>query len=310
MLEHDVETTEPVFEEVKRIVLEKAKMFERRKLFAGGRLLGSGYIGPGSSDTPTASATVSTIPTAITSPAPAASDSIEELTRQISKLMLFLEGQPRQKPRAPGPAPTSNLDRPWQRRCMWCDSLEHTRGNCSEFTEALNAKIVGFNKLGRVKLMLTGEELPLMTNKGGMKEALKFKTAATSSQTAAVTSADVGAITFDDRVFASLGPQDGSARVTLLDFENGIRTDQIIDVEANEKRKREALDRTRRVRSQIDESGTEGTQTAQESNPAPSNARPSPANFGYPPPMQVTNVPEEEMTTESTSKPRSVQTSQ
>ena len=116
-----------------------------------------------------------------------------------------------------------------------------------------------------------------------MKEALKFKTAATSSQTAAVTSADVGAITFDDRVFASLSPQDGSARVTLLDFENRIRTDQIIDVEANEKRKREALDRTRRVRSRIDESGTEGTQTAQESNPAPSNARPSPANFGYPP---------------------------
>src|SRR5437667_12304338 len=139
--------------------------------------------------------------------------------------------------------------------------------------------------------MLTGEELPLMTNKGGMKEALKFKTAATSSQTAAVTSADVGAITFDDRVFASLGPQDGSARVTLLDFENGIRTDQIIDVEANEKRKRDALERTRRVRSRI--GGPEETQPAPESNPGPSNTRPAPANYSYPPPVQVTGVPEE-----------------
>ena len=306
VLDHDVDTTEPVFEEVKRIVLEKAKMFERRKLFTGGHLLGSGYIGPGSSDTPTASATVSTIPTAITSPAPAASNSIEELTRQISKLTLFLEGQTRQKPRAPGPAPTSNSDRPWQRRCMWCDSLEHTRGNCSEFTEALNAKIVGFNELGRVKLMLTGEELRLMTNKGGMKEGLKFKTAATSSQTAAVTSADVGAITFDDRVYASLGPHNGSARVTTLDFENGIRTDQIIDVEANEKRKRDTLDRTRRVRSQIEESGPDGMQ-----NPdlVPSNSRPTPANYGYPPSVQVTDVPEEEIRMESTSEPHGAQTS-
>src|SRR5436189_755828 len=57
MLEHDVETTEPVFEEVKRIVLEKAKMFERRKLFAGGRLLGPGYVGTGSNGTPISSAT-------------------------------------------------------------------------------------------------------------------------------------------------------------------------------------------------------------------------------------------------------------
>ena len=73
--------------------------------------------------------------------------------------------------------------------------------------------------------MSTGEELLLMTNKGGMKEALKFKTAATSSQTAAATPADVGGITFDDRVFVSLGPQTGSTRVTSLDFENGIRTD-------------------------------------------------------------------------------------
>src|SRR5436190_4412368 len=54
MLEHDVETTEPVFEEVKQIVLEKAKMFERRKLFVGGQ---PGFLGAGSSDTPAASAT-------------------------------------------------------------------------------------------------------------------------------------------------------------------------------------------------------------------------------------------------------------
>jgi len=89
MLEHDVETAEPVFEEVKQIVLEKVKMFERRKLFVGGR---PGFLGTGSSNTPAASVTTTTNPTAVTSPVPSASDSIEELTRQIMKLALFLEG--------------------------------------------------------------------------------------------------------------------------------------------------------------------------------------------------------------------------
>ena len=304
MLEHDVETAEPVFEDVKKVVLEKAKMFERRKLFVGGRLTGPGYVGTGSNGTPTSSATATTapttVPTTVTSPVPTASDSIEELTKQLSKLTLILEGQPQpqQQFRGTGPTQTSNSDRPWQRRCVWCDSVEHSRGKCSEFIEALNAKLIGFNEVGRVKMMSTGEELPLMFNKGGMKEALRIRMAAIS--------ADVGAITFDDRVFASLGPQNGSARVTTLDFENGIRTDQIIDVEANEKRKRDALDRTRRVRSRIDESGPDGTSN---SDPGPSNVRPTPANYGYPPPVQVTDVPEEEIRMESTSEPHGAQTS-
>ena len=69
------------------------------------------------SDTPTTSTTATTVPTAVTSPVPTVlvSGSIEELTKQISKLTLFLEGQPRQQPRGPGPAPASNFDRPWQR---------------------------------------------------------------------------------------------------------------------------------------------------------------------------------------------------
>src|SRR5437773_2290933 len=145
MLEHDVETTEPVFEEVKQLVLEKANMIERRKLFSGGH---PGFLGTGSSGTPAASATATTVPTAITSPVPSASDSIEELTRQITKLALFLEGWPQQHhqqpaPRAPGSIASNSL---WQRRCMWCDSVEHTHRDYTEFTEALNAKVVGFNE--------------------------------------------------------------------------------------------------------------------------------------------------------------------
>ena len=191
---------------------------------------------------------------------------------------------------------------------MWCDSVEHTHRDCTEFTEALNAKVVGFNESGRIKLMSTGEELPLMTNRGGMKEAVRSRTVEPASRVTAVSSADVGAISFDDQLFGKLGPQNGSARVTSLDFENGIDTDQIIDVQTNEKRKHNGLKCTRHVRSRID--GPEEMQPAPESNPGPSNTHPTPANYGYPPPVQVTDVPEEEMGTESTSDPRGAQTSQ
>ena len=116
--------------------------------------------------------------------------------------------------------------------------------------------------------MSTGEELPTKYGKGGMNEVLRSRMATTlTTSSVTMNTADATAITFDDRVFGSLGNQDGSARVTLLDFENGIRTDQIIDVEVNEKRKRGAADQARRVRtrmdSQKDDSQKDDSQTAQ-----------------------------------------------
>src|SRR5437762_2848744 len=53
------------------------------------------------------------------------------------------------------------------------------------------------------------------------------------------------------------------------------------------KRKHDALERTRCIRSRIDR--PEEMQPAPESNPGPSNTRPAPANYGYPPPVQVTD---------------------
>ena len=110
----------------------------------------------------------STIPTTATSPIPVPLDPIEELAEQISKLTISLKGQPRQQSQNPGPATTSNSDRRWQYRCMWCDSMEHTHRNCSEFTEALNAKLVEFNEIGIIKVMSAGKELLTLFGKGGM----------------------------------------------------------------------------------------------------------------------------------------------
>src|SRR5271163_3722264 len=100
---HDVEAEEPDFEELKKVVLEKAKMMKKRKMFESGSFAGLGNPERGTlstgtlTSTPATSTTVTTVPTAVTSPRPAASDSeLAELTKQLSNLTLFLQGQPRQ----------------------------------------------------------------------------------------------------------------------------------------------------------------------------------------------------------------------
>lgn len=50
--------------------------------------------------------------------------------------------------------------------------------------------MIGFNEIGRVKVIATGEELPLMTGKGGMKEAFKLKAAAAAVSSATISAED------------------------------------------------------------------------------------------------------------------------
>jgi hypothetical protein len=64
---------------------------------------------------------------------------------------------------------------------------------CSEFNEALNRGVISYNLRGRIQITATGEELPLMTGKGGMKEALRSRVAAmaTVSSTAVLAPEDL-----------------------------------------------------------------------------------------------------------------------
>jgi hypothetical protein len=164
MLEHDVNMEEPKFEDVRDVVLAKARTMERKNLFISGRLSGMGY----SSTDATATPTMSTAPTTMTSPSSTTSD-LKDLTEQISRLTLLIDGQSRQ-PALP--------QLPWNARCMYCDSLAHTRRNeCPELQEALAKGVVGMDEMGRVKLMATGEELPLMFGRGGMKVVVESKLA-------------------------------------------------------------------------------------------------------------------------------------
>jgi hypothetical protein len=214
MLEHDVETVEPEFDEVKSVVLEKAKMLEHQKLFIQGHLVGPGYMGSGLI-TPAASTTTSSMPTTMTSPVSTAVDSrVSELTKRIERLTFLVEGHPQRPVTDNVPASTS-VPVVMGQRCLWCDSSDHVRRYCIEFTGALRSNLVRFNDAGRVVLVSTGQELPLMIGKGGVKRLVELiigsaKTSPSATASAVKTiakgsSGAIRAITRDDKSFRSLG---------------------------------------------------------------------------------------------------------
>lgn len=314
MFEYDAETLEPEFEEVKKVVLEKAKMWKKKKLFDSGSFEGfegdtESESGGSSVVTPTASTPASSVPTAASSPAPAVTaDPIGELTKQIAKLALSIEGQPRQQLNAPainsgfmgsqpagvqqigsmgsqpvgvqqtgstGAQQTSGQQRfltPREPRCMYCDSLEHTqyKWRCDHYKEALDANIVGFNTKGRLMLMATGEEIPLRFGRGGMKSWVEERLASIKN-TANVATATVGAITYNDGCYGRLG---GDVKVMVLDPEDGW-----VEVDCEDKRKRDGLPvgSNRRVKPRL------------------GPGSPSQGASRAPPPVRVEEVPDEDM---------------
>ena len=100
--------------------------------------------------------------------------------------------------------------------------------------------------------MASGIEIPPMYGKGGMKKIFELSRVNTTPVPVPVTTSSVSNITFDDETYGSLGPS-GSVHLTTLDFEKGTRTDEIIDADVYEKRKRGNYDPSRNVRPRIDD---------------------------------------------------------
>jgi hypothetical protein len=262
---HDTGTTEPVFDELKDFITTKAKAAQKKTVYDKEYAIRNGKMDAATSPTsptPTAMpiATPIATPTAMpitkptampvqviaTTPTSApASDSVAELTKQFARLALAMEASMQGRlpvsvsnVNAPTPISGSPSDRP---QCVWCDSTKHRRRECSEFTEALHSQRVSLNDRGRV--VFNGEELPLMWGKGGMKKLLSF-----AAPTVPIT---VGNNNITLESYGDLGSQ-SSVMITTLDFENGTRTDEIIDAEVNEKRRRDEILR-RRVRPRLEE---------------------------------------------------------
>jgi hypothetical protein len=115
---------------------------------------------PASIVTPSAISTAT--PVYIGTPAPVSTlDSIVKLTKQFSELALAIQANMQSRPptvNASNAAVAAPVSRPCH--CMWYDSIDHTRRECSEFTDALHSQRITLNKRGWV--MFNAEELPLM----------------------------------------------------------------------------------------------------------------------------------------------------
>ena len=178
----------------------------------------------------------------------------------------------------------------WEPRCIYCDSLEHTQKRlCPERQEAEDKGLISQNDSGRICWKDTGEELPTMFGKGGMKIIVQARLATRTPATKVVPNAStrmvsVGAITFED------GGEYGRLGSSMAMIHDG-SVDQWMEADVEEKRKYGGGNLGRRVKPRTTGSQeTERSQTVQDSppiNPAPDS--------GYPPPVHVQEVPDEAM---------------
>ena len=265
---HDTGTKDPDFGELKKFILAKAQSAKKKVVYDKERAT-EGYEDLKGSDASIIRPTTPPAPATSPVPTPVALDSVAELTKQFSRLALIIEAnmQANHPPTStitsgttstptPKIAPTARTfgDRP--RHCVWCDSLDHfRRAECSELQTALRMDRVRVNDQGHIISAATGDELPLMYGKGGMKRFFELSRSIAPVPTPAptvnniptpVTSSSVTNITFDDEMYGNLGGS-GSIHLTTLDFQKGTRIDEIIDADVYEKRKRNEFDPSRRV---------------------------------------------------------------
>ncbi|HEU4342387.1 MAG TPA: retropepsin-like aspartic protease [Candidatus Binatia bacterium] len=263
----DVGKTVPDYNKLKEYILEAAETNQALLAYSNERALRESNP---VSEVPTASPSIlgtSSVPvgtgipaissaTPVTStPTRTRSDSVAELTEKLSQLTLLLQAhmKPQSSTTSSSASTQSSATRPL--RCLWCDSPDHVRRNCSEFTAALQSGITRFNENRRLINCATGEELAVMYGRGGMKALIS------NSPPASAVNVSTRNILLDDP-YAHVGH--GAILRTTLDFEKGTRVDEIVDVNVDEKRKRDSEPRFRNVRPR----------TETNSAPAPAAATP------------------------------------
>ena len=260
-------TREPEFETIKTYILTKAKAIQNQTFYNSERAARDGIEAsppstrtssvmstPSTSTAPTAPSAVSipipSIGHSVNTPNPtplAASDPIAELTKQFSNLALLIQGAMQPSQFTPGSRPFSG-NKTFIPRCTWCDctnSNDHTyRRDCSSFMEHLRDGKVRVNEKHRVINASTGEEFPLNYGRGGIKALYEASSRTTTSPISNVTAITVEPI-------ARLG-NSPTIHLTKIDFEKGTKSEEIIEVDVYEKRKRDEILK-RRMRPRLDD---------------------------------------------------------
>src|SRR5436305_10455299 len=274
---HDTGTEDPDFEALKTFILTKAKAIQKQTVYNSEKAARDGIEVPpkiltfpvpsapsaasNAREHSTASSTAPTTPPTPTTPTalsvpmfsssnptpPAPSDPIAALTKQFSELVLFIQGAMQPSQFTPGSRSFSG-NRTSIPRCTWCDctnSNDHThRRDCSSFMEHLRDGKVRLNEKYRIINASTGEEFPLNHGRGGIRALYEASSRTTTSPISNVTAITVEPI-------AQLG-NSSTIHLTKIDFEKGTKSEEIIEVDVYEKRKRDEILK-RRMRPRLDD---------------------------------------------------------
>ena len=261
----DVNTKQPDFTELREFVSHQAAALQLESVYNRERGIRETIPMSASKVTP-----ASPWQSAPTSPISIASDpAVLDLANRLERLTLLVESKfmsgPQPVSLSPVVTPESSFTVPRRispMRCMWCDSMDHTRRNCEDFGTALKNKLVRFNENGRIANAATGEEFKTNYGKGGMKVLLGV------SPSTGVNTASALSITLEP-MLARLG--DGNSLQTTVDFVERTRMEEVIDVSIEEKRRREDQSKfDRRVRPRTkdpSESEQQTTPSLNDSNP-------------------------------------------
>ncbi|TMC20323.1 MAG: retroviral-like aspartic protease [Chloroflexi bacterium] len=274
---HDTGTEDPDFEALKTFILTKAKAIQKQTVYNSEKAARDGIEVPpkiltfpvpsapsaasNAREHSTASSTAPTTPPTPTTPTalsvpmfsssnptpPAPSDPIAALTKQFSELVLFIQGAMQPSQFTPGSRSFSG-NRTSIPRCTWCDctnSNDHThRRDCSSFMEHLRDGKVRLNEKYRIINASTGEEFPLNHGRGGIRALYEASSRTTTSPISNVTAITVEPI-------AQLG-NSSTIHLTKIDFEKGTKSEEIIEVDVYEKRKRDEILK-RRMRPRLED---------------------------------------------------------
>jgi len=231
----DTGTKDPDFNELKKFILGKALSAKKKVVYNKERAT-EGYNELKELSTAIAKAppTPTTSPVS-SNPTPNSDLTIIELTKQLANLTLMVQAtmNPQTAAAQSKPSPVKTTDRIY--RCVWCDSASHSRkADCPDLGDAVKRGLVAINVKGRIVNTSTGEEIPPMYGKGGMKKI--FELAITVS---AIVSTNV--IMLDEKpVYGTLGSE-GTVHVTTINLETGKEMEEIIDMDVYEKRTRDDI---------------------------------------------------------------------
>jgi hypothetical protein len=156
---------------------------------------------------------------------------------QISKLVLYLTA----KDANPGNGRTSKSAsqnrtqrQDFAPRCAWCDSLEHRKFQCPDLADALRSGRVRYSDNYRIVNAATGEEIPTMFGRGGMKAHFEQKTGISANNSNIMV-----------EPYGDLGGDNTVCHVVLDADGNVIQ--KFTDADVEEKRKRDEGDLARNV---------------------------------------------------------------